>query len=402
MTGRDNRFLLLFALANAGGVIAYVPLLTLLLPAKIATLAGEGAVAWLGIVTLAGAIAASLANIAFGWASDLVGTRRSWAGAGLCLTVASYALIQVATSLHALVAAIIAYQIVLNMLLAPLAAWAADMVPDRRKGLLGGLLGAGPLIGAMAGVIATLPVLPEPWMGMAATCLLLLLLTAPLLLSSSPARPNAGAHRAITSRQARSRSDFALLWFARLLVQVAGNVLFGFLFYYFRGLRDAPTQAGVARLSALALLVAFPIALGSGALSDRLGRRKPFLVASACVAAAGLGLMTSAVDFLPSAIGYGLFGCASAVFLSLHSGFAMQFLPSPARRGRDLGVLNLTNTLPAIIAPLLTIWLVPGRGFEALLALLAGLMLLASLCTLLVRHDAQAACDLAQDPSKSS
>lgn len=401
MTARGNRFLLLFALANAGGVIAYVPLLTLLLPAKVAALAGEDAVAWLGVVSLAGAVAASLANIAFGWASDLMGSRRSWAGAGLCLTVGSYALVQVALSLPALVAAIIVYQVALNMLLAPLTAWAADMVPDRRKGLLGGLLGAGPLIGALAGVIATLPMLREPWMGMTATCLLLLLFAVPLLLFSSPARPDATAPRAIAPRRARSRTDFTLLWCARLLVQVAGNVLFGFLFYYFRTLRDAPSQAGVARLSALALLVAFPIALGSGALSDRLGRRKPFLVVSACAAAAGLGIMTSAVDFLPSAIGYGLFGCASAVFLSLHSGFAMQFLPSPTRRGRDLGVLNLTNTLPAIVAPLLALWLVPGRGFAGLLAVLAGLMLLASLCTLLVRHDAQAACDGRSEPADS-
>ena len=193
----------------------------------------------------------------------------------------------------------------------------------------------------------------------------------PVLLAGSARRHGAPSDSPL---RARSRTDFILLWCARLLVQVAGNVLFGFLFYYFQTLRDAPTQAGVARLSALALLVAFPIALGSGALSDRLGRRKPFLVVSACVAAAGLGLMTSAVEFLPSAIGYGLFGCASAVFLSLHSSFAMQFLPSPARRGRDLGVLNLTNTLPATIAPQLAIWLVPGRGFEALLALLAALM----------------------------
>src|SRR3712207_238689 len=82
---RGDRFLLLSALANAGGVVAYAPLLTLLLPAKIALLAGEARIEWLGAATLAGALAASVGNIAFGWASDVVGTRRQWASAGLCL-----------------------------------------------------------------------------------------------------------------------------------------------------------------------------------------------------------------------------------------------------------------------------------------------------------------------------
>ena len=388
-TGRGDWFLLLFALANAGGVVAYVPLLTLLLPAKVATLAGEARVEWLGVATLAGAIAASISNIAFGWASDIVGTRRLWASAGLCLTIASYALVHVAASPAETVAAIVAYQLALNMLLSPLAAWAADRVPDRRKGLLGGLLGAAPPIGALAGVVATLPAFTEAWMQLAAVCVLVLLLTAPLLLSRPPHFPDEPQDAATDRARRNTGSDFVLLWLGRLLSQVAGNLLFGFLFYYFQSLPDAPAQAGVARLHALAVLVAFPIALGFGRLSDRLGPRRPFLAGAALCAASGLGLMASQTNFALAVIGYVLFASANNVFLALHSAFAMQFLPSPSRRGRDLGVLNLTNTLPAIIAPLLAILLVPGRGFGLLLGLLAGLTVLSAGCVLLLRHDRQ-------------
>jgi hypothetical protein len=66
----------------------------------------------------------------------------------------------------------------------------------------------------------------------------------------------------------------------------------------------------------------------------------------------------------------------------------MQLLPSPGRHGRDLGVLNLTNTLPNLIAPALAIWLVPGRGFAPLLTLLAVLMMVAGICILFIRKDA--------------
>ena len=388
MAERGDRFLLLFALANAGGVVAYAPLLTLLLPAKIALLAGDARIEWLGAATLAGAIAASVGNIAFGWASDLIGTRRQWAAAGLCLTIASYGLLHAATTALSIVASVVAYQLALNMLLSPLVAWAADVVPDRRKGILGGMFGLGPPIGALAGVVATLPGLAQDWMRLAAVCVLVVVLTVPLLLSPAPRYPDSPAPEASRRPRPAARLDFALLWSARLLVQIAGSVMFGFLFYYFQSLSDAPSEAGVARLAALALLLAFPIGLVVGRLSDRLGRRKPFLAAAAAAAAVGLALMASGRELVPAATGYILFGCAIGIFLSLHSAYAMQLLPSPAHRGRDMGVINLTNTIPAMIAPLLAMWLVPGRGFEPLLGMLAMLMVLAGGCILLVRSDA--------------
>lgn len=379
--------LLLLALAAAGGVVGYVPLLTLLLPAKVAAIAGNARIEWLGAITLAGAIAASLSNLLFGWASDLTGTRRAWAAGGLCLTLCSYLLVGAAGSAWTVVGAVVVYQIALNMLLASLQAWAADAVPDRRKGLFGGLLGAGQPIGALVGVLATAPALDAEWQRLAVVCAFLFALTAPLLFSgaSPPAVPAADGDVRTPPRVAGA--DFALLWFARLLVQIAGSLLFVFLLFYFEADPHILSQPGVARLSAVALLLAFPIAMLLGRWSDRLGFRKPFLVAAAGASAAGLILMASRPELGWAAAGYGLFGCGSAVFLALHSTYAMQLLPSPERRGRDLGVLNLANTLPSVVAPLLAISLLPGRGFGPLLMLLAGLIALAGVCVLLVRQE---------------
>ena len=99
------------------------------------------------------AIAASIANILFGWASDRSVTRRPWVLAGLLLSGGLLMLVPHATTLPVLTALIIGWQVALNMMLAPLAAWAGDVVPDRHKGLLGGLLAFAPACGALTGAL---------------------------------------------------------------------------------------------------------------------------------------------------------------------------------------------------------------------------------------------------------
>ena len=64
------RFLLLNALANGGGVIAFLPLLSLLLPLKIERIAGDARIDVLTATVIVGALVASGSNILFGWLSD--------------------------------------------------------------------------------------------------------------------------------------------------------------------------------------------------------------------------------------------------------------------------------------------------------------------------------------------
>ena len=80
-------FLVVYALAWAGGSIAYVPFLTILLPVRIAALVPQQqAVLWLSAIAFCGAISASIGHILFGWLSDVTGVRRPWAALGLALS----------------------------------------------------------------------------------------------------------------------------------------------------------------------------------------------------------------------------------------------------------------------------------------------------------------------------
>jgi len=375
-------FLLLYALASAGGAIAYVPFLTIWLPGRMTELAGSADVQTLGYVTFFGAIAASVGAIGFGWLSDRTQNRRGWVLAGLALTIGLLLAVPLGQDIWSLVAIIIAWQLALNMMLGPLAAWAGDLVPDDQKGLLGGLLAFSPALGGWSGWLVTWPGLVPAESRLIVIALLVATAVLPVLLFGRP-RPfpelTAPPKRTEETGPRRPGGPAVRMWLARLLVQIAEAALFAYLYFWFRSIDPAMHDNEKARLFGMALTIAIPIALAGGRWADRNDR--PFLPLVVSSAASGLGMvgMALATGLDAAKASYLVFGIATTVFLSLHSSQTLRILPRSDRRGRDLGIFNLTNTVPSLIMPWLTISLVPGFGFDALFLLLAGLTAIAVL-----------------------
>jgi MFS family permease len=385
--GQTWQFLLLYALAWAGGAIAYVPFLTILLPARVADLAGDDAVSWLAQIAFAGAIAASVANIGFGWLSDITRSRRGWVFAGAILSSTLLVIAEPLSRFLPLMVAIVAWQFSLNMMLGPLAAWAGDCVPDRQKGTLGGLLAFAPAIGALSGVVATSPALSGGAEQIWFVAALVLLFTVPVLVLVRPrAFPELMENhdQLIVQNVPRINLKAAAvrMWLARLLVQISEAALFAYLLLWFRSLDSTISDNSTASVFSLVLVLAIPIAMIAGRLADRFDR--PILPLLLCAATSALGLagMALAVSLESAIVGYVIFGTAAGVFLSLHTAQTLRVLPNANRRGRDLGLFNLTNTVPSLIMPGLTLMLVPVFGFEALFALLAVLAGIASILLL--------------------
>lgn len=387
---RSTGFLLLYALANAGGVIGFLPLLTLLLPIKIEGLVGEARVDLLTATVVAGSIASSTSNILFGWLSDRSvargGGRRRWMVVGLIGTIVAYAAIALAQSPAAIIWSVVLFQAALNAVLGPLVAVMADEIPDSQKSTTGGLLSLGyPIASGVLAAVMAVTALGEGGRlmavaGAAAICLI------PLIVVRARPLPIVDQPLATVELQ---RRDLAVAWVARLLFQLAGCVLQLYLFYYFESIvPEVPKSVlatDVGRLLTLSFIAALPIALVFGRLSDRLDRRKPFLVAAAIVTAIGLAGMAVAHDWTVGAIAFALYTIGYGVFLPLQAAFSMQLLPDPRHRGRDLGLLNLTNTLPSLLGPLLTWLLASPRDFAAVMAMLAVLVLCGGLAMLGVR-----------------
>ncbi|WP_062787397.1 MFS transporter [Novosphingobium capsulatum] len=387
----DWPFLLCYALAWAGAVAGYGPLLTLLLPLRVAELAGPAAVPWLATLTFIGAVSASLTNIAWGWASDHTANRRGWVAAGLVLSCALLLAMPLATTLPALIMVVVAWQAALNMVLGPLAAWAGDCVPDRHKGVLGGLLAFAPAWSGAMGALVTLPGLHSgPGVGFATRVSVLAVIVAlsilPLLLISprltplpepAPLPDPGAAPRALPVRR---------MWLARLLVQLAEATLFAFIAYWFLAIDPTMHAATMARIYGLLLALSVPLALVVGHWADRRARPWRPLAALAGLVAVGLVIMALAPGRGVALAGYALFALAMAVFLALHAGQTLRVLPRPDRRGRDLGLFNLTNTFPSLIVPWLAVGLVPTLGFGALFLVLAACAGLAALLLLSIRQ----------------
>jgi len=377
---QSPRFLALYALAVCGGSIAYIPFLTILLPLQAQALVGADALGLLARIAFAGALAASLGNIAAGWLSDRYGSRPGWAAAGLVLSCGLLLAVPRVTTPGLLVGLIVAWQLALNLLLAPLAAWAGDTVPDAQKGLLGGVLAAAPACGALTGLAITAPGLAGPELRIALIAALVLLTVAPVLVVGRPQpmpqlRVLAGLADAPTQRARPAR----WMWLARLLVQIAEASLFAFLLLWLRSLDPEISDHSAARVFTAVLVLAAGGALIAGRWSDRTAKPILPLALSAVIAALGLGVMALAGSIVMALTGYVLFGLSSSIFLALHSSQTLRVLPDPRRRGRDLGLFNLTNTVPSLVMPWLTLALVPSYGFAALFAVLAGLVAAAAL-----------------------
>lgn len=376
-----------FALAYVGAVTAYLPLLSLLLPLKIDRIAGEARIGTFTVTVIAGALVASAANILFGWLSDRSvargGGRRRWIAGGAITLLMAYAAIALATDAATTIAAVMLFQLAVNALLAPLMAIMADEIPERQRGLAGGLLALGtPVAAAMSALLVTVSALGEAArlaiVAAASTAALLPLLALPRA-AIVPAEASAVPHRL-------PRRDLWLASAARLLVQVAGSALSLYLLYYFQSLAPGTATAALATqvgaLLTLCYVLPLPVAVLVGRWSDRARHRKPFLAATALLAAAGLLAMALIPHPAAGAIGFAIHAIGAGAFLSLHSAYAIQLLPDPRHRGCDLGWLNLANTLPALLGPLLTWTLATPHDFTPLLIVLAAITALGGVAIL--------------------
>jgi len=383
-------------LLATGGVFAgWFGPIQILLPAQAAELTGDGKEALLALVTGVGAVASLVANPLWGLLSDRLSLerprRRPVVVAGVLVGAVGLVVLALAPDAGWMIAGWVIVQVGLNGPFAALLAMIADRVPAERRGFVGSMFGVAQIAGVVLGTAAAVA-LGEGPLGYAALAVAVPLLCLAVLalpeeriaLAPSDAALAPVRHRGIREVLAalRPTAAFGWAWTIRLLLNLVNALVLVYLYYYLSdgvGVDDPGTWVLVLTL---VNVVVTGIGAGvGGAWSDRIARRRSFVIAAALVLAVG-AVLFGLLPVLPAVIAATvLIGVGWGLYVSVDVAIITQVLPSDRSTGSMLGVANIASALPQALAPLLAAPIVTGLGgYPVLYLVTAAIALLALAC----------------------
>ncbi|HQE32790.1 MAG TPA: MFS transporter [Propionibacteriaceae bacterium] len=363
--GSPKRTVALVLIAAVGGYLMMLTLATAL-SLRIALIDPEGKEAVYSRIVSVAALLMLVAIPLVGALSDRTtsrfGRRRPWIVAGLVVSLACFALIGMSTSFLVIG---IAYVVGITAAQAGFNAYAVipvEGIPDRMRARVMGLMG---LFGALAmsggsflaGALVSMPVLLMTVPILAATVTMLPL----LLMYRDPVRDKADVPALDVVGLAktffvdpRKHPDFGWTWLSRFLAGAAMTAMLGYFIYFLMSGLHVPIEEVGAKAGLLTLASA-PISIlfftGSGWLSDKVGRRKPFVAASAVLMAIALVVGGTATSFTQFLVAWLIFAMGQAMYLTVDLALCASVLPNQADAGKDMAVFGLALNLPGVLVP---------------------------------------------------
>ncbi|WP_328622434.1 MFS transporter [Streptomyces sp. NBC_00354] len=385
------------SLANLGVWVGWFGPLQLLLARQAQQLTPDHKASTLALVTGVGAAVSMVANPVFGALSDRTtspaGRRIPWVVAGVAGGAAGLLVLARASSVAGVIAGWCLVQLALNAAFAALTAAVPDQVPPRRRGLVGGWLGVSQVGGILVGT-ALATVAGGITAGYLACAAFSVLAAVPYVVMRRDTRLWPDARPAFRCRtflagfwiDPRRHPDFGWAWLTRFLMNLSYSVSTMYLLYY---LTDAvhyedDADTGVLILTALNALTLLATVVISGVRSDRTGRRKVYVIGSGLVISAATLLLAFWQTWTGAIVASLVLGVGFGVYTSVDFALLTDVLPTAEDRGRDLGVINIANALPQVLAPVIAAPVVTHFGGYTALYALAGVLALAG--SVLVRR----------------
>jgi len=391
--GRAGFRRLLVSLGVAGGALSavYAGVGTILLPLQIERIDRAHKIAALGVVAGVSAAFALVFNPVGGALSDRTrsrfGRRAPWLVSCSAGVFVMLALLGQARTVPFVLAAWCLAQAVANMFQAPLTAVVPDRVAPSRRGAASSVAGVASVLGGVAGVGLASQFSAHLGWGYAALGVLLVLsawyfvlTTADSVTAGLPRPPRdtrSWGARLGTFTSALRHRDFACVFASRAAAILGYFLVISYELYILtdyiklpRGLKPAQGVTVLAAISAVGAILAAAIA---GPISDRLNRRKPFVILSSAIAGAACILPVVSPTFTTIEIFAAFAGLAFGCYLSVDAALVTLVLPRGEDAARDLGVLNIANAGPQVVAPLLAALVISHLGGYRTLFVVGGL-----------------------------
>jgi MFS family permease len=321
--------------------------------------------ATLALVTGIGAAVSTILNPLCGALSDRtvarMGRRLPWVLGGLAGAILAMVALSAANSVLTMVLAWALAQAALNAMLAAITATVPDQVPVGQRGTVGGWLAIAQTAGVVAGsgIAAATGSIAAGYLTIAAV---LFVVSLPYCFDSHDLALPPTARRPFVGRQflsslwisPREHPDFGWAWLTRFLMNLGNALVILYLLYYLKDaidLTDKEAEDGVFWLTGLYGVITIVTAIVGGIWSDRIGRRKPFVIWSGLIAAAALLLLAFASTWAMAVVGAVVLAVGFGTYSAVDFAMITQVLPAANDRAKDLGVINIANALPQVLAP---------------------------------------------------
>ena len=367
------------ALANLAVWMGFFTPIQLLLPEQLEDIAGDkGKVGALGLVTGVGALVAVVATPLAGALSDRTtsrfGRRLPWLVGGTFLGALALFVLSRQSTVVGVLIGWAAAQAFFNAAYAGLTAEVPDHVPVEQRGTVSGWFGLPQAVGVVVGVALVTLFTTTVVAGYVLIAVVIVVLVLPFAgVTRDPVLDPADRPALSLARgwwiDPRRFPDFGWAWLTRFLISL-GNALGTLYLLYF--LRDKvhyeqlfpgkSAEDGVLVLILIYAAGAVATAVGGGMWSDRTGRRKPLVIVSSLVMAAGAVLLAVRPTWTASLVAAALLGIGYGVYMAVDTALVTQVLPAAADRGKDLGIVNIANAAPQVLAPALAAPVVAGLG----------------------------------------
>jgi MFS family permease len=356
-------------LVNLGINVAFFGPIQVLLGQQAAAFSEADKEAILALVTGAGAAVSLVANPLFGAFSDRTasrfGRRVPWVVFGAVLGAAALIVLAGAPNVAVMTLLWCLVQVGCNGAYAAITAAIPDRVPVPQRATVGGLAAMGQTVGILIGAAIAAAVTGNFAAGYLVCALALLAGVVlylfkgddvPLPARERPAFSLAGFVRGFWISPVRY-PDFAWAWLTRLLVNIGNHMVTLYLLFF---LKDAvhvkeaqgiEPAFGVLVLTGLYAVMVIITSVIGGRLSDRMGKRKPLVIISSAIIAAASLILAVAPTWPGALVGASVLGIGFGCYLAVDFALITQVLPGALSRGRDLGVLNIANSLPQVLAP---------------------------------------------------